>query len=355
MTPRRNAHVTAHGASGVRAEVVDLLVEIAFELKERGDIPRARAYQRAAREVAARPDFDTLFAAARLRDIKGVGASIARTITNFVATGERPSWLPEEPRLLADVAARAVRGENGPFAGVPDLHCHTLWSDGAMSIDMLVATAKRFGARAVGVSDHSASLRIARGLDADAVRAQWAEIARVQAAHPDVLILRGTECDILRDGALDHPADLLAGFDYVIASLHSHLKLDAREQTERVSAALGHPAVTIWGHPTTRVPGHREPAALDLPRLFDEAATQGVAPEVNGNAGRLDLDADLARDALARGCRLALGSDAHHPRELVRIWDAAEIAHAAGAGPDDIINFETARGRTTGAPPGGRE
>lgn len=324
---------------------MDLLVSLGLEGKKRGQLPRARAFLRAAHEVARRLDFDDLLARGRLRDIRGVGRGIAATIQRFADAGEAPSWLPHA--RPSEHAAEAAAGfplpadfAAAPFREAPDLHCHTLWSDGTLSVDEVVAYARRLGAKAVGISDHSGSLRIARGLDAQAVRAQWEDIARVQAAHTGFRLLRGTECDIREDGSLDHPPEVLDGFDYVIGSLHTALRLPAKEQTERVLAALEDPRLIVLGHPTTRVPGRRPGANLDLPRVFEAAARHDVALEVNGNPGRLDLDAALAREALLAGARLSLGSDAHRAEEMPCLAVARRIAAEAGARPEHIVNLD---------------
>lgn len=330
----------------LRASVVDLLTAMGHAKKRRGDTGRARAYLAAANAIARRADFDDVARAGKLRSIPGIGPSIEGTLTRFIASGEKPDWLSgaDEESPGTTVFPPVPKGfADAPFLEAPDLHVHTTWSDGTLTIDEVVAYARQLGAASVGLSDHSGSLHIARGLKPAEVLEQWKDIARVQSAHPDVLILRGTECDILRDGTLDHPREILEGFDYVIGSLHSQLKLPLADQTDRVMRALQDPHLTIWGHPTTRVPGYRPRANLDLGKVFAEAARRGVALEVNGNPGRLDLDAPLARQALAAGARLSLGSDAHSAREMLAIRKAREIAAEAGAEAKDLANLEVLR------------
>lgn len=328
----------------MKPEVVDLLTALGLSLKKKGEQHRARAYLHAANAIARRDDFEALLHARRLREIPGIGPKIEARIHDFVEDGVIPTWIDPD---AADADVGEAEGideiprdyATAPFCGAPDLHCHTTWSDGTLTIEQATRFAKRLGARALGISDHSGSLRIARGLSPAEVREQWKEIERVQRAHPDIRILRGTECDILRDGRLDHPRELLRGFDYVIGSLHSHLKLGENEQTERLLAALDDPHLTILGHPTTRVPRRRPRAAIDLARVFAKAAERGIAMEVNGNPGRIDLDAELAREALAAGCKLALGSDGHSAREMLALAEARRIAAKAGAREKDLVNF----------------
>lgn len=327
---------------------MDLLVALGLEMRRRGDPHRARAYLRAANEFARRVEQDLVALAEtkRLQDLPGVGPAIEGIVHRFLETGALPEGVPSRAEGLASaVAAFEVPATwaRAPFPDLPDLHCHTTWSDGTLTLDELAAFAERLGARALGISDHSGSLRIARGLDAAAVRAQWEDIARVQKAHPGLRLIKGTECDILADGSLDHPPEILAGFDYVIGALHSKLRQPEAVQTERVLAALEDPRLTILGHPTTRVPGRRPPAHLDLDRVFRAAADAGVALEVNGNRGRLDLDVPLARRALRAGARLSVGSDAHHARELLAFVEARRMAAEAGATERDLVNADFAR------------
>lgn len=342
----------------MKERVVRLLREMADAMRKAGDRHRVRAYSRAADNIENRQDFDTLYDRKRLQDIAGVGPAIEKKIVEFIEEGKRPDWLDDPaklpPKLRGSAVTRARAAAGGlegledpprayfgtPFLDAPDLHVHSTWSDGTLTLEEVVEWAKRLQAPAIGVSDHSGSLRIANGLRADEVREQWAEIERVQADHPDILILRGTECDILRDGTLDHPAELLAEFDYVIGSLHTSLKLDKVQQTQRVLRALDGEHLTILGHPTTRVPNYRPQANLDLDRIFEKAAQRGVAMEVNGNPGRIDLDVALARRALEHGCKLALASDGHSAREMLSIAKARRMAAEAGATEADVVNYD---------------
>lgn len=325
-----------------RRAVIDLLQEMGAAMREAGDHHRTRAYLGAANAIERTDAFESLYARGRLREIGGIGPSIEKRIVAFVERGERPEWLDDPSNVRSEIQLPTIPASfrEGPFADAPDLHVHTTWSDGTLTLEETVLWAKALGASAIGITDHSGSLRIARGLRPDEVRAQWSAIAKLQEEHPDIRILRGTECDILRDGRLDHPDDILAEFDFVVASLHSQLKLPEREQTERVLAALDSPHMTIMGHPTTRVPGHRAPASLDLDAIFQKAAARGIAMEVNGNPGRIDLDAKLAKRALAAGCKLSLGSDGHSAREMLALAKARRIAEEAGAKEADIVNFD---------------
>jgi histidinol phosphatase-like PHP family hydrolase len=351
-----------------RGEVVDLLTLMGGAMRRAGDLHRARAYARAADALSKAEDFEDLLARGRLQDLPGIGPAIDRKVRAFVEKGEKPAWIQEgapaakagnkvRPSLDAEGVRTIPRSWHAaPFDGVPDLHCHTTWSDGTLSLEEVVAFARRLGAPGIGVSDHSGSLRIANGLRPAEVVAQWDAIDRLQEDYPDVRILKGTECDILREGALDHPERLLTGFDYVIGSLHSQLRLPEKAQTARVLAALDQPHLTILGHPTTAVPGRRPPAEVDWPAVFEKAAEKGVAMEVNGNPGRLDLPVKLIRKALDAGCRLSLGSDGHSAREMLALEKARRMAAQAGATEADLVNVDvlaraTPREKTRGGKP----
>lgn len=327
----------------MKAEVVKLLTAMAKWQQRSGEPRKAGAYLRAASAIEKRPDFEDLYARKALRTIPGIGESIERSVVDFVEHRKVPEWLGELDASAEDDAAVLPKVpasyRKAPFPEAPDLHCHTTWSDGTLTLEEVVRFARDMGAQAIGISDHSGSLGIARGLKPDEVRAQWAEIERLQGEHPDILILKGTECDILRDGSLDHPEEILQGFDYVIGSLHSALRLDTEEQTARVLRALDCPYLTTLGHPTTAVPNRRASANLDFDRVFEKAAARGVALEVNGNPGRLDLPVDLARKALSMGCKLALGSDAHSAWEMLSLETARRMAAEAGATQADLVNY----------------
>lgn len=343
-----------------KGEVVDLLHAMAALMRRQGDGHRARAYARAAGAVAAAEDFEGLLARGRLQTIAGIGPNIEKKIVAFVEKGEKPGWLSDatkaprsrskvRPRMdLAPVTAIPRSYRAAPFPDAPDLHCHTTWSDGTLGLEEVVLFARRLGAKAIGISDHSGSLRVANGLKPADVLAQWEAIDGLQERYPDVRILKGTECDVLRDGTLDHPEAILAGFDYVIGSLHSHLRWAKKEQTERVLTALEQPYLTALGHPTTAVPGRRPPADLDFAKVFETGAERGVAMEVNGNPGRLDLPAPLIREALEAGCMLSLGSDGHSAREMLSLAEARRMAASAGATAESLVNlrFLPARKKT---------
>jgi DNA polymerase (family X) len=219
-----------------------------------------------------------------------------------------------------------------------DLHAHTRWSDGTQTVAEMVEAARARGYAYVAISDHSQSLAMAGGLDPDRVRRQWEEIDAENARRDDIVVLKATEVDILADGRLDFEDELLAGFDWVTASVHSAFGQDGARYTARVVGAAESPFVDVVGHPTGRMLGRRGHAPADLARLAEAAAASGTYLEVNAQPQRLDLDADMARRALALGARLTIGSDAHSGAAFDLIRFGVLVARRAGARPEDIGN-----------------
>jgi DNA polymerase (family 10) len=251
-------------------------------------------------------------------------------------------WIPPELREDSGELEAAAQGLLPELVTREDLrgelHSHTTWSDGTLSVAEMVEAARRRGHRYLAISDHSQSLAMAGGLDRDRVHRQWDEIREVDARHDDIAVLRATEVDILADGRIDFDDDLLAGFDWVTASLHSALAQPAETITARVLAAVESPLVDTIGHPTGRMMGRRGHAAVDIGRVAEAAARTGTYLEVNGQPRRLDLDGAMARRALAAGAKLTIGADAHSEEALDYIRFGVLTARRAGARAADIAN-----------------
>jgi DNA polymerase (family 10) len=166
----------------------------------------------------------------------------------------------------------------------------------------------------------------------------------VQAArerHPDIEVLHATEVDILADGSLDLPDEVLAGLDWVTASVHSAFRAGPRRMTERLLRAVEHPLVDAIGHPTGRMRERRPSSEMNFPQVIEAAARTGTCLEINAQPRRLDLDATAARAALAAGARLVIGSDAHSTDAFDLIRFGVVVARRAGAGAGDIANCRT--------------
>jgi DNA polymerase (family 10) len=202
-----------------------------------------------------------------------------------------------------------------------DLHTHTTYSDGQSTVAEMVEAAARLGYEYIALTDHSRSARIARGLDLDRLEAKIEEVEKVRQKRgrrkPHILL--GAEVDILADGKLDYPDEVLAQLDVVVASLHGAFRQSKERMTGRLLEAIANPYVHIIGHPTTRLIGRREPVTFDFERIIRAAAEAGVALEVNAQPDRLDLPDTMARAAYEAGALLAIDSDAHSAAQLGQI------------------------------------
>jgi len=245
--------------------------------------------------------------------------------------------------FLSGAAVRAAL-EAGDLAGPSladyrgDLQMHSTWSDGSQSLLEIVEAGRAHGYAYVAVTDHSAGLPIANGLTMERFARQRAEIDRLNEAGDGTFrLLAGVEANILGDGRLDVAVDDRRRFDIVVAAPHSALRSTA-PQTDRMLAAVSQPAIHVLGHPRGRMYNSRPGVAADWPRVFAAAAAHEVAIEIDGDPARQDLDAGLAREAIASGCLFALDTDAH----AVSQWRYVEIAiaHArlAGVPPDRVVN-----------------
>ncbi|MBZ9713186.1 DNA polymerase/3'-5' exonuclease PolX [Deinococcus multiflagellatus] len=215
------------------------------------------------------------------------------------------------------------------------LHTHSTWSDGAASLAEMAGEVVRLGHGYLGTGDHSRAAHYAGGLSLERLQAQLKEIRELQAAG--LPIVAGAEVDILEDGSLDYPDDVLQELDYVVASVHSLFTLDAARQTERLIRAAQHPLVTILGHPTGRLLLRRPGYALDLDAVLAACEEKGTVVEINANAYRLDLDWRVAlrwRERLT----FAINTDAHVPAGLADAKYGVMVARKAGLTPAQVVN-----------------
>jgi DNA polymerase (family X) len=238
-----------------------------------------------------------------------------------------------------------------PFRGEPpalleladirgDLHCHTTWTDGRASVEEMGRAARERGYEYVAICDHTPAVGAVRGLTADDVRRQGEEIAAANEVLAPFRVLRGIECDILPDGRLDLPDDVLAELDWVQASVHGGQRMPRREMTKRVEEALRNPFVRCLSHPTGRLITRRPENALDLERVFAVALEEGVALEVNGLPPRLDLSGEHVRDALRADVGIVCSTDAHSVGGLANMELSVRTARRGWATAADVVNTQ---------------
>lgn len=251
------------------------------------------------------------------------------------------AWIPPELREGLDEIERAGEGPFPELLELADLrgtfHVHTDWSDGTASLEQMAAAAARLGWEYLGIADHSRSAAYAGGLRPERVREQWAAIDAWNAAGRVPFLFKGTECDVLHDGTLDFPDDLLAGFDFVVVSVHSRFRLAKEAQTARLVRAVSHPHATFLGHPTGRLLLARDGYELDLEAVLDAAATSGTVVEVNASPHRLDLDWRALRGWLRRGQLTSIHPDAHSAHGLSDVRFGVGVARKAGATRADVL------------------
>ena len=241
-----------------------------------------------------------------------------------------------------------------PFRGDPpalveqtdirgDLHSHTTWSDGRSSVEEMGRAARERGYDYLAICDHTPAVGAVRGLTPDDVRRQAEEIAAANEALAPFRVLRGIECDILPDGRLDLPDDVLAELEWVQASVHGGQRMPRPELTKRVEEALRNPYVRCLSHPKGRYINRRPENALDLERVFAVALEEGVALEVNGLPDRLDLSGEHVRDALRAGVEIVCSTDAHSVRGLGNMGLSVATARRGWATSADVVNTRPPR------------
>ena len=227
-----------------------------------------------------------------------------------------------EPEMREDAGEieAAAKGELPSLVTVQDirgdLHAHTNLTDGVNTLEEMAAAAKARGYEYLGISDHSPYLRVANGLSAENARLHLAEIREFNRQDRGIRLLAGTECDILPDGTMDYPDDLLGEFDYVIGAVHSSFKMAQKEMTARVVRAMGNEHVDILAHPTARKIGQRVGIALDMDRIAQAAADTGTVLEINAYPDRMDLNGAHARLAKEHGAKLIVDTDSHATEQL---------------------------------------
>jgi DNA polymerase (family 10) len=223
-----------------------------------------------------------------------------------------------------------------------DLHVHSHYSDGAHSLPEIAAAAKKMGYQYIAVTDHSPSLKIARGLSAARLKEKIAEVKKINQSLSGIRLLCGAEVDIKNDGTLDYPDDLLSRLDIVIGAIHSGFKGSREQITKRIITAMDNPHLHIIAHPTGRLLGEREPYNVDMGRVIEAAAETGTALEINSYQDRLDLDDVTAMEAGKKGVMIALGTDSHHLEQLWMMELGVMVARRGWLERRHLLNTLTA-------------
>jgi DNA polymerase (family 10) len=252
------------------------------------------------------------------------------------------AWVPPELREDLGEIEAAARGALPRLIELTDirgdLHAHTDWSDGAHPIAHLAAAAGARGLEYLAITDHSQSLAMVRGLTPEKARDQWAEIDAWNAEGKPPFLLKGVELEILPDGTLDFPDELLAELDIVVASVHSAFRQERGTMTERMIKAVNNRHVDVLGHATGRIIGRRDSYEVDLEAVLRAAAASGCAVEINANPARLDIDFLHARTARELGVPVPINSDAHHDDNFDLLRYGIHAARRAWLGPEHVLN-----------------
>jgi putative hydrolase len=325
------------------AELAELLARQA----EQEEGIRQRAYKRAARSAFLWPEeaADLLAEGRALVELKSVGPFIAHQLHSWL---DKPPPKVTAPLLRRDFLtladARTLLAVDPEWANRlrGDLQMHTLWSDGSASVVEMAAAGQARGYQYIAITDHSKGLKIAGGIDENALARQGEEIVEanrsIRAAHGQLHVLRSVEMNLNPRGEGDMDPDALRGLDLVLGSFHSSLRT-TDDQTERYLRALRNPRVHILGHPRGRIYNFRLGLSADWPRVFAEAARLDKALEIDCYPDRQDLNLSLLKTARREGVRISLGTDAHHASQLGFIELGMAAARKAGIPADRIVNF----------------
>jgi histidinol phosphatase-like PHP family hydrolase len=290
---------------------------------------------------------DLLAAGRSLTDLQGVGPHLSKLITGWIESPPVIDPLAElEREFLTMAQAKRVLAKNPEWRGnlKGDLHMHTTWSDGSAGVAEMARTAAQRGYRYISITDHTKALKIAGGLNEEELAAQGEEIDSVnrhlERAKVRLAILRAAEVNLSPAGEIDMEPHVLRGLDLVLGSFHSALR-KTEDQTARYISALRNPSIQILAHPQCRVLNHRVGLSADWSRVFAEAARLDKAVEIDGYADRQDLKLSLLQIARKEGVRISLGTDSHHPWQLLYMDFSLAAACLAQIPPDRILNFMT--------------
>ncbi|MDH3271035.1 MAG: DNA polymerase/3'-5' exonuclease PolX [Gemmatimonadota bacterium] len=273
------------------------------------------------------------------------GERIAGTTEEEVYAALGMSWVPPVLRENRGEVDLALKHDLPRLIELDDLHgdlqMHSTWSDGKVSVEDMVLACQELGYEYMAITDHSQAMAMVQGLTPERAREQWKEIEEVRARVDGIEILRSVEIDILKDGALDMPDEILDQLDVVVVSVHSLMDQDETTMTRRVLKAIQHPSVDILAHPTGRIINRREPFAINLEEVLVAAAELEVAVELNANPNRLDLSDVHVHRAKELGVPVVISTDAHSPDGLRNMRFGVDQARRGWLGPDDVLNAKS--------------
>ena len=319
--------------TGVRADL--LVVEPHCYGSALQNLTGSRSHNARIREIAAAKGFET--DSAGIRNDNGYFVSEEK-IYESLGLGYIAPELREDRGEIE--AARA--GELPALLEIEDLrgdlHAHSTWSDGASTIRQMADKAASLGYEYIAMTDHSPSSRIANGLSIKRLWQKKEEVEKINSEGRAVRILMGSEVDILRDGSLDYPDEVLRELDFVVASVHGSFLMEEEEMTRRICGALENPNVDALGHPTGRLIGQRDPYKVDIDAVIETAKNHGKALEINSSYKRLDLKDTHARKAVEAGVKIIVSTDAHRIQHMERIIFGVGTARRGWVKKTDVVN-----------------
>lgn len=252
------------------------------------------------------------------------------------------SWVPPELRENRGEVEAACEDELPELVSLEDirgdLQMHSTWSDGKASVEEMARSCLERGYEYFALTDHSQAMAMVQGLTPERAREQWAEIEQVQELVPGIRILKSVEVDILKDGSLDMPDDVLEQLDVLVISVHSFMDQNKKTMTDRVLRAMQHPSADILAHPTGRIINRREPFELDVEAVLEAAADLSVAVELNANPNRLDFSDVHVHRAKELGVPVVISTDAHSPRGLADMRFGVDQARRGWLEASDVLN-----------------